>query len=177
MVAWRARRGVERPNATRSTTRSGLPVKKRRGPAINRLRFTDRQSVFIDCAPRQSGVGEPDGPVIAWSSRRCVWIRVCRPEMPSPWALQLAHWRGLTQFGKVRSCQMSHGKLPLPGSEVVELKKSPAWAAGSSQGCLLSSSRSAAAISAGVILPIRRSRLPAALVGLSPELRAPRAYQ
>ena len=42
-----------------------MPAKNRREPAINRLRFTDAISVFVDFAVRHRGDGEHDSLVIA----------------------------------------------------------------------------------------------------------------
>ena len=63
MVAWRALRGAERPNATRLATHSDMIAKNRQEPAVNRLRFTDRTSDFEDFAVRQIGAGEHGGRV------------------------------------------------------------------------------------------------------------------
>jgi hypothetical protein len=57
--------GIERSNATRCATHSDMPAKNRREPAINRLRFTDTISVFVDFAVRHRGDGEHDSLVIA----------------------------------------------------------------------------------------------------------------
>ncbi len=57
-LGWWAYRGIERPNATRVATHSDVPAQERRGLAVNWLRFTDRQSVFVDFAARYVGASE-----------------------------------------------------------------------------------------------------------------------
>ncbi len=64
-AARRAWCGVEGANATQDATHMDGAARERRKPANYRLRFTDTKSVFADCAARQTGAGEHDGPVIA----------------------------------------------------------------------------------------------------------------